>query len=316
MAKILTITLNPAIDATIELEQLRIGEVNRQQNIQYHAAGKGLNVAQVLHDLGHELIVSGFLGTKNQTLFKQHFQTMQFDDQFIYIEGETRQNIKIAEQSGRMTDINGQGFQVSTEDKQALFKRIQQCSDSVDYVVIAGSLPLGFGVDDLKQLIQILHLQNKPVAVDTSGKALTAAIAMNPWMIKPNTDELQESFGVLAESLDDQQQLFKSLNSQIEHIVISMGEHGVHWLHQNKAYAAHPPQVHVKSTVGAGDSLLAGMIHGLACQLPTDDILATATAIASHAVTQVGFRVPTPELLADLKQHTTIKTLSESDANP
>lgn len=74
MAKILTITLNPAIDATIELEQLRIGEVNRQQNIQYHAAGKGLNVAQVLHDLGHELIVSGFLGTKNQTLFKQHFK--------------------------------------------------------------------------------------------------------------------------------------------------------------------------------------------------------------------------------------------------
>ncbi len=110
MAKILSITLNPAIDLTVQLDQLKVGEVNRQLTAQSHAAGKGLNVAQVLKDLGHELIVSGFLGQDNRQIFDHHIQQEQFDNQFIYVAGETRQNIKVAEASGQMTDINGKGF--------------------------------------------------------------------------------------------------------------------------------------------------------------------------------------------------------------
>ncbi|MFI8033681.1 1-phosphofructokinase [Acinetobacter sp. ABJ_C3_5] len=315
MAKILTITLNPAIDVTLELDELRVGEVNRQQQVQSHAAGKGLNVAQVLHDLGHELIVSGFLGKQNRALFEQHFQAMQFDNQFVYVEGETRQNIKIAEQSGRMTDINAKGFRVSEQDKQAFFARIQACSQHVDYVVIAGSLAQGFSIDDFKYLISILHKQHKHVAIDSSGQALVAAIEMNPWMIKPNTDELQESFGEAAENFSQQLALFQRLNCQIEHIVISMGEAGVNWINPVLALHASPPQVPVKSTVGAGDSLLAGMVHGLVSNMTAEQTLKTATAIASHAVTQVGFRVPEAQRLEALKQQTIINTLDNSDAN-
>lgn len=314
MAKVLTITLNPAIDVTIQLNELQVGEVNRQESVEIHAAGKGLNIAQVLKDLGHEVIVSGFLGTTNRQIFDKHFKEAQFQPEFIYIEGETRQNIKIAEHSGRMTDLNGKGFLVSEQDKKNLFQKIEMILPQVEVVAIAGSLPQGFSIDELKQLIKLIQGQGKKVALDTSGKALVAAIECQPWMIKPNTDELVESYQLPAATYAEQKKLFENL-AEIEHVVISMGEDGVNWLHNTHPLHAKAPKVVVKSTVGAGDSLLAGMIHGLMNGFSAEETLKTATAIASHAVTQIGFRIPNAEKLVQLKAQTTINSLSESDAN-
>ncbi|CAI3124755.1 Tagatose-6-phosphate kinase [Acinetobacter calcoaceticus] len=314
MAKVLTITLNPAIDVTIQLNELQVGEVNRQESVEIHAAGKGLNIAQVLKDLGHEVIVSGFLGTTNRQIFDNHFKEAQFQPEFIYIEGETRQNIKIAEHSGRMTDLNGKGFLVSEQDKKNLFQKIEMILPQVEVVAIAGSLPQGFSIDELKQLIKLIQGQGKKVALDTSGKALVAAIECQPWMIKPNTDELVESYQLPAATYAEQKKLFENL-AEIEHVVISMGEDGVNWLHNIHPLHAKAPKVVVKSTVGAGDSLLAGMIHGLMNGFSAEETLKTATAIASHAVTQIGFRIPNTEKLVQLKAQTTINSLSESDAN-
>ncbi|MCG9483493.1 1-phosphofructokinase [Acinetobacter pittii] len=314
MAKVLTITLNPAIDVTIQLNELQIGQVNRQESVEIHAAGKGLNIAQVLKDLGHEVIVSGFLGTMNKQIFDEHFKKVQFQPEFIYIEGETRQNIKIAEHSGRMTDLNGKGFLVSELDKKNLFQKIEMILPQIDVVAIAGSLPQGFNVDELQQLIKFIQGQGKKVALDTSGKALVAAIECQPWMIKPNTDELVESYQLPAATYSEQKKLFENL-AKIEHVVISMGEDGVNWLHDSHPLHAKAPKVIVKSTVGAGDSLLAGMIHGLINGFSAEETLKTATAIASHAVTQIGFRIPNAEKLSQLKAQTTINSLSESDAN-
>lgn len=310
MAKILTITLNPAIDLTVQLDQLKIGEVNRQLTAQSHAAGKGLNVAQVLKDLGHELIVTGFLGQDNRQIFDAHIQKEQFDNQFIYIAGETRQNIKVAEASGRMTDINGQGFLVSTEAKQQLRTRLAELILAIDVVIIAGSLPQGFSTDELSDLIIWLQAEGKKVAVDTSGAALKAAIAAQPWLIKPNTDELTESYGLPAETFLEQQQLFARLNSQIEHIVVSMGDKGVNWLHAQQPLNATAPKVSVQSTVGAGDSLVAGMVHGLLGGFAPEETLKTATAIASHAVTQIGFTLPDFAVIENLKSQISIQSLS------
>lgn len=310
MAKILTITLNPAIDLTVQLDQLSIGEVNRQLTAQSHAAGKGLNVAQVLKDLGHELIVTGFLGQDNRQIFDNHIANEQFDNQFIYIAGETRQNIKVAEASGRMTDINGKGFFVDDSAKQQLHERLAEIITPVEVIVIAGSLPQGFSVDELTALITWLQSQGKKVAVDTSGTALKAAIAANPWLIKPNTDELTETYHLPAQTFAEQKQLFSNLNSQIEHIVVSMGEHGVNWLHPTQPLHASAPQVTVKSTVGAGDSLVAGMIHGLLSQFTSEETLKTASAIASHAVTQIGFALPDFAVIEDLKSQIAVQSLS------
>lgn len=311
MAKILTVTLNPAIDVTLQLENLQVGEVNRHHAVVSHAAGKGLNVAQVLKDLGHDVIVTGFLGADNRQIFDAHFVQEGFENQFVYVAGETRQNIKIAEASGRMTDINGKGVQIDTIAKQQLFDKIQSLLTHIEIVVIAGSLPPGFDANELKQLIEWLSQQGKKVAVDTSGQALSAAIAANPWLIKPNGDELTETYHLPASTYLEQQQLFQSIgHMQIQHIIVSMGEDGVNWLHPTHPLHAQAPKVQVKSTVGAGDSLVAGMIHGLLTYYSPEEILKTATAIASHAVTQIGFQVPDLSVIEDLKQKIAINSLS------
>lgn len=310
MAKFLCITLNPAIDFTVSLDVLRAGEVNRQQSAQIHAAGKGLNVAQVLLDLGHEVTVSGFLGRGNAAVFQTHFAATGFDDRFVYVEGETRQNVKIAEADGRMTDINGKGFRVSDADKAALLARAGPLAAQADYVAVSGSLPQQFDAADFQALLACLKAANPRIAVDTSGTALAAAAAGGVYLIKPNTEELRESFGVSAETSAAQAALLAKYGADVAHAVVSMGEAGVNWFHGGQCLHAGAATVEVKSTVGAGDTLMAGMLHGFASGLGPEETLRTAAALAANAVSQIGFRIPGAARLAELKQHITIQTES------
>lgn len=310
MAKVLCITLNPAIDMSLELEQIQLGTVNRQQHAQSHAAGKGLNVAQVLKDLGHDVYVSGFLGRDNYQIFEQHFAREQFHSHFVLVDGETRHNIKLIESAGRVTDINGKGFVVTEVQKQSLLEQCLTLAPQMDCIVIAGSLPQNFTLDDFKYLVEQLTAMNPRIALDTSGQALAIAMKLNPWLIKPNTDELSETF---KQSLDTVEQQTQFLNAyHIEHAVISMGEQGVNWFRNNQNYLLYqskPAKVQVKSTVGAGDTLLAGMIHGLMSNLDDEQILTLATALSAYAVTQVGFHIPSTADLQILIQQTQVQKI-------
>ena len=195
MAKILTLTLNPALDLTVELPQLEAGQVNRSDEMHTHAAGKGVNVAQVLADLGHQLTVSGFLGEDNLQAFETLFAKRGFVDAFVRVPGETRSNIKVAEQSGRITDINGPGPVVDAAAQQALLDRLVQIAPGHDAVVVAGSLPRGVTAQWLRELIERLNQLGLKVALDSSGEALREALKASPWLIKPNTEELADALG-------------------------------------------------------------------------------------------------------------------------
>ncbi|WP_348658029.1 PfkB family carbohydrate kinase, partial [uncultured Stutzerimonas sp.] len=143
MARVLTVTLNPALDLTVRLPSLRVGEVNRSDSLEVHAAGKGLNVAQVLADLGHQLTVTGFLGEGNPQAFEQLFAARGFADEFVRVAGDTRSNIKLAEADGQVTDINGPGLAVSDAHRSELLERIKRLAPAHELVVVAGSLPRG-----------------------------------------------------------------------------------------------------------------------------------------------------------------------------
>ena len=312
MARILTLTLNPALDLTVQLDRLETGEVNRSQAMLTHAAGKGINVAQVLADLGHDLTVSGFLGADNQQSFTRLFERRGFVDAFIRVPGETRSNIKLAEGDGRITDVNGPGPMVSEEAQQALFERIGEIAVDFDLVVVAGSLPRGVAPEWLHKLLVKLKSLGLKVALDTSGLALRAGLAAGPWLIKPNTDELAEALGASVSSLTAQAEAATRLRAEgIEHVVISQGADGVHWFSSGIALHGLPPRVSVASTVGAGDSLLAGMIHGLLSGHELHQTLRTATAIAAMAVTQIGFGITDAEQLQRLESGVTVRSLAE-----
>ena len=312
MARVLTVTLNPALDLTVQLPSLRPGEVNRSDSLQVHAAGKGLNVAQVLADLGHQLTVTGFLGEGNPQAFEQLFAARGFSDEFVRVAGDTRSNLKLAEADGRVTDINGPGLAVSEAQRDELLARLERLVLDHDLVVVAGSLPRGIEVQWFVELLQRLKRLGIRVALDTSGAALREGLAATPWLIKPNEEELGEARGV---ALDDSSAVAaeaRRLQAEgIAHVVVSQGAHGVSWFSPNAALHANPPKVRVVSTVGAGDSLLAGMLHGLLEGWPAERTLTHATAIAAQAVGQVGFGITDTAQLAELEAAIRLQPLSQ-----
>ncbi|AUO25602.1 MULTISPECIES: 1-phosphofructokinase [unclassified Pseudomonas] len=305
MARILSLTLNPALDLTVRLARLEPGEVNRSEAMITHAAGKGVNVAQVLADLGHQVTVGGFLGEDNPQAFEMLIARRGFTDAFIRVPGETRSNIKIAEQDGRVTDVNAPGPLVSEQAQHALLEQLARIAPGYDAVVVAGSLPRGITPQWFQGLLQQLKNLGLKVALDTSGEALRAGLNAGPWLVKPNTEELADALG---HSTDAIRQLHRQ---GVEHVVVSDGAAGVSWYSPDTALHATPPKVTVASTVGAGDSLLAGMLHGLLSGDTPEQTLGRATAIAAMAVTQIGFGITDEAQLETLQSGVHVRPLTE-----
>ncbi|WP_280540452.1 1-phosphofructokinase [Chromohalobacter sp. 11-W] len=317
MARVLTLTLNPALDLAIRLPALTLGAVNRTEATHLEAAGKGVNVARVLAALGHEVAVSGFLGADNDGAFGRAFADWGLEDAFLRLPGETRINAKLAEAEGRVTDINGPGLEVARDDLAALYAvleaRLVDAARCPDAVVIAGSLPPGMSPDDLAALIGWLRGYDVPVWVDTSGAALNAAIAATPNAVKPNETELAEWAG---ESLEDAASRLAAATrlhaSGIEHALVSLGGEGMLWVGPEGNWQATPPRVEVASTVCAGDTLLAAMLHGRLENLNAEATLRLATALSAEAVRHVGVGDTHAPDLDQLQQNTCVRRLDDN----
>ncbi|SDO07239.1 1-phosphofructokinase [Vreelandella arcis] len=315
MARVLCITLNPALDLAFSLEQLTLGGVNRPSHAQLEAAGKGVNVARVLAGLGHEVTVSGFLGSDNDAPFTLAFRHAGLNDDFVRVAGETRINAKLAEQSGRVTDINGPGMPITSEDLQHLTARLDTHLKSATpplAVVVAGSLPPGLSLDDFRDLLGHLKASGVPLWVDTSGEALNAAIGIQPAAVKPNELELAEWAGAAlthdTARLDATQRLH---HSGVEHALMSAGADGVLWVSPLGVWQATPPHVTAVNTVCAGDTFVAGMLHGLLSGHTPDQTLRFATALSADAVRHVGVGNPQADDFDSLQQQTRVRRLDD-----
>ncbi|MCP1315250.1 PfkB family carbohydrate kinase, partial [Halomonas sp. 707D7] len=173
MARVMTVTLNPALDLAFALDELAPGAVNRSHHAQLEAAGKGVNVARVLAGLGHEVIVGGFLGADNDALFKRAFAELGVTDAFLRLPGDTRINAKLAEASGRVTDINGPGIAVDAAAMQALLEAVEttMAERPLDALLVAGSLPPGLDVDGFEQGLHGRRIHRDAGAVDVRHPA-------------------------------------------------------------------------------------------------------------------------------------------------
>lgn len=320
MARVLCITLNPALDLAFNLEALALGSVNRPTSAQLDAAGKGVNVARVLAGLGHEVTVSGFLGNENDAPFARAFKQWGLADAFVRVPGSTRINAKLAEQSGRVTDINGPGMPIEVKHCQALIATLDTALASAtppEAVVVAGSLPPGLSLDAFSTLLTHLKASGVPLWVDTSGPALNAAIKTCPTGIKPNENELAEWAGSPLDSTQAQLAAAKRLHhSGIANALISAGADGVLWVNAQGAWHATPPKVTASNTVCAGDTFVAGMLHGLLThqngQQDAEQTLRFATALSAEAVRHVGVGNPHATDFDSLLQHTRIRRLDDS----
>lgn len=312
-SKVVTITLNPALDLTGSLDALSVGSVSLVSKGSLHAAGKGVNVAKVLSDLGAEVTVTGFLGRDNEELFCQLFEEMNANDEFIRVDGATRINVKLVEQDGRVSDINFPGVEVSEQAIAEFEVRLFELAKTHEFFVLAGSLPKGISPELCAEWIEKLHQMGKKVIFDSSRAALAAGLEAHPWLIKPNDEELSEFVGRELDTPEACQQAAEDLAEKgIENVVVSLGSKGVMWFgsnEQNKTewIYSQPPKMHVVSTVGAGDTLVAGLCWGHMQQdWDRSQILSFATALSALAVSQVGVGVPNVEDVKELQKQVTL----------
>ncbi|PAR45641.1 1-phosphofructokinase [Vibrio metoecus] len=308
--KVVTITLNPALDLTGSMNQLNVGSVSLVEHSSLHAAGKGVNVAKVLSELGADVTVTGFLGRDNQELFCQLFNQLGVRDEFIRIDGATRINVKLVEHNGAVSDINFPGITVTQADIDAFEATLLRLAQDHDYFVLAGSLPKGISPQRCAGWISQLRSMNKKVLFDSSREALMVGLEARPWLIKPNDEELSQWCGKELSTLKECQQAASQLaQKEIENIVISMGANGVMWLNENEWLHAKPPKMQVVSTVGAGDTLVAGLCWGHMQHMEKDNLLRFATALSALAVTQVGVGISDKEQLNTLQQQIQVSAL-------
>ena len=308
MARILTITLNPALDLSVETAPLALGEVNRTGHTLMEPAGKGINVARVLARLGHSVTVAGLLGDANAAPFERLFGAEGLQDSFVRVPGQNRNNIKIAEAGGRVTDLNGPGFRVPEDAVQRLQLRLKSLLPECDAVVIGGSLPDGFPPSGLANLVEQASQADKPVWLDTSGAGLKAGIKAGPYAIKPNTDELSDWAGTPLKDLASVAATVDGIRAGgVSDVVVSMGADGVFWSSPAGILRSRVPPVSLVSTVCAGDTLLAGMLHGVLGGQSEDTVLAFATALSAECVQHIGVGDPGAPDFPSLLQQTRVQ---------
>lgn len=312
--RIVTVTLNPALDMTGAMGELKPGAVNLIQRSNLNPGGKGVNVAKVLAELGAEVSVTGFLGDDNQDPFAHLFEQKGIEDRFVRVHGASRINVKLVEETGRVTDLNFPGVEVSEQNIAALEETLLSLAENHDLFVIAGSLPGGLSPARLADWIAMLREKGKKVFFDSSNAALKAGLKACPSLVKPNDEELSQWAERHLTTKEELLQAGRELQATgIENIVISRGAEGVLWLKDGVWMASQPPRMTVVSTVGAGDTLVAGMCWAEVNEWDRETSLSFATALSALAVTQVNVGVDDIAQVEALQREISVKQINDNE---
>lgn len=293
--RVLTVTMNPAIDQTVFVPGFSAGEVNRVERTQSNAGGKGVNVASLLADYGCDVAATGLLGSHNPTLFEELFTSKKIRDLFVRVTGSTRVGIKIInEKNAETTDINFPGLCPESTDMNILHDTITRLAKECEWIVFAGSLPNGVRPDFYRRMIEDIKTHSDcKIALDTSGPALTEALKAMPDLIKPNKDELVEMLNIQLNTLDAvAKAAHVLLDRGIKTVVVSMGAEGALAADADCTLHAQPGPVTLLSTVGAGDAMVSGMVAGDLDGRTLEERIALATAFSVAVLSQVGSDLP------------------------
>ena len=278
--QVVTITLNPAIDRTVTISNFTAGAVNRVESVRSHPGGKGVNVASALADHGHGVAVTGFLGRSNAGAFEELFGQKKIADHFVRIAGQTRIGIKITDSvRAETTDINFPGPAPTSEELSML--RWQIATLEAEWFVVAGSIPPGVDPKIYRDIIAGLRQSGRKVLLDTSGEPFSLALEARPTVVKPNIHEFEAFVG---HPLSNEQEVVAAAHTLIgrgiELVVISKGKEGACFVTANESVMARPPEIEVKSTVGAGDAMVAGILSGQLEKLSLGECARLATAFS------------------------------------
>ncbi|APB71738.1 1-phosphofructokinase [Paenibacillus polymyxa] len=299
---IYTVTLNPSIDYIVEVDDLKLGDLNRMKRDLKLPGGKGINVSRVLNQLGADSTAIGFLGGFTGRFIDDTLREESIKTDFVIIEDDTRINIKL--KHGDETEINGLGPAIRQQEADALVQRLAGLQKN-DIVVLSGSIPPSLGGDFYDRLISVCQQTGAEFVIDTTGEALMKALVHKPLLIKPNHHELAELFGVTIHTKEEIVTYGrKLLEAGAKNVLISMAGEGALFITADEVYHANVPAGTVKNSVGAGDSMIAGFVGTLA--LHGDPIEAFRAGVASGSATAFSDDLATREKIEQLRPQVTI----------
>lgn len=306
---IITVTMNPAIDKTVELEQFHHEGLNRLQKVVIDAGGKGINVSKTIQELGGETIATGFLGGTGGAVIKKVLYDRGITTDFVSVEGETRTNMKVVEPGGVLTELNEPGPSIRPQDVEALLKKLESYAGEDTLFVLAGSIPAGVDTSIYGQITRLVQERGAKVFLDADGELFVKALEAGPDMIKPNKFELEQYFAFDGDAgEEDLIAMGKRLAGKgIERVAISMGKEGAMFFFGDKVICTPGLKVEAHSTVGAGDAMVAALSYGFHEKVSEEECIRLGVAASAGAVMTIGTKPPSKDLVEKLKGQVTLQ---------
>lgn len=290
MARIITITFNPCIDKNTSVEALLPEKKLRCAPPIFQPGGGGLNVSRGLRRLGTENLAIYFAGGYTGQFLEQLVEEEQVASRIIPIKKHTRENLIVVDKkTGQQYRFGMPGPEISEHEWQQCLDMVSREED-VEYIIASGSLSPGMPEDILARLATIAREKKARLVIDTSGPALVAAVEVGVYLLKPNLGELAALVGkehIHAEQVDDVAREIIA-KGKCEVMVISLGAAGAMLVTKDDVIQMTPPVVKRKSTVGAGDSMVAGLVHALSGNGSMKDALRMGIACGTAATLNEG----------------------------
>lgn len=310
---IITVTMNPAIDKTVEIDQLLPGGLNRIRKVEYDAGGKGINVSKTIRELGGTSIATGFLGGNAGKTIQSVLDKKEIGNDFIQVDGETRTNTKVFEKNGAVTELNEPGPVISEDQIHALLQKLEGYADDHTLFVLAGSIPAGVDRNIYAEITRLVHKKGAKVLLDADGELFRNSLEAVPDIIKPNRVELEEYAGFdYRASQEELLDLARKIRQKgIGTVAVSMGKSGAMLV--KDGYEVRCPALSVKahSTVGAGDAMVAALAYSWDQGLDDDALTRLCIAASAGAVTTIGTKPPTKDLVDQLAEQVIIERIGE-----
>ena len=293
---IITLTLNPAFDIHANIDSIALGHENIASICDYDAGGKGVNISHALTANGVENVCVAVLGDENGKDFLGQIEAWNIPCRVLWIKGRIRENLTFHTKVGAETRISFEGFSADSGLLHRVRDEISDILGEGDIVTFTGRLPKGVGVDEAKSFLLDLKDMGARLVIDSRSFSLDDLIELRPWLIKPNEEEISEYVGKeikgSAEAATEAERLH---TLGIDNVMISLGSVGAVLACSDGVFFAGAPKIEAISTVGAGDSSIAGFLSAHALGLPSDIALSRAVAYGSAACIREGTAPPLPK---------------------
>jgi len=308
---ICTVTLNPAVDRELTVDNIVFDTVLRASEWRVDCGGKGFNVARMLKSVGVSSVALGFAAGKTGELLNDKLLELEIETDFVWVSGDTRTNVSIvSEGSSQYVKVNEPGPTISKADLVLLEEKVRTRVQPGDWWVLAGSLPPGVPETFYSGLIEIIQSAGAHVFLDTSSGALQKSCKAAPILVKPNDEEAHELTGLPVGDINEIAEAAQAVRTLgPANVVVSLGKEGAILVNEKGTWKAKSPAITEKNPIGAGDSMVAGIVWGLSEGSELSEALARGIACGAATASQSGTTVGELSQVRELLQRVELEKM-------